>query len=342
MIGAAGPTPLWYAARSTGYVSLYLLTAVLVLGILTSMRWAGRDWPRFLSQAVHRNLSLMVLVFLLIHILASIIDPFAGITVLNTVAPFTGSYRPVWLGLGVVSMELLVALVVTSLLRHRIGFRAWRLIHWAAYACWPLAILHTLGTGTDVKAVWAGVSTLACVGAVVLAIAWRLFGGEGRVALPLRLTAVTVTAAATIALFGFAAAGPLHSGWARAAGTPDRLLALSSGTAQGGSTPAPGVVALPVGVTDQLSGTITQAGDTVKVRLTDARDSNLSILITVVGNSTTGNLTVTESGAVVCNVPASVSQDLRATCGTTSVDISVSQQADGTIAGQMVTQSAPQ
>ena len=126
MIAAAGPTPLWYAARSTGYVSLLLLTAILVLGIVTSMRWANRDWPRFMSQAVHRNLSLLVLVFLAIHILASTIDPFAGISVLNSVVPFTGSYRPLWLGLGVVSLELLVALTVTSLLRQRISFTAWK------------------------------------------------------------------------------------------------------------------------------------------------------------------------------------------------------------------------
>ena len=181
MIAASGPTALWYAARSTGYVSLLMLTAILVLGILTAMRWDSRDWPRFLTQALHRNLSLLVLVFLGIHIVTSIVDPFAGIAVLNTVAPFTGSYRPVWMGLGVLSMELLVALVITSLLRQRIGFTAWRVVHWAAYACWPLALLHTLGTGSDVRSVWALLIGLGCVGAVVFAIVWRLTANPTRV-----------------------------------------------------------------------------------------------------------------------------------------------------------------
>ncbi len=237
MIAAAGPTPLWYAARSTGYVSLLLLTAILVLGIVTSMRWANRDWPRFMSQAVHRNLSLLVLVFLAIHILASTIDPFAGISVLNSVVPFTGSYRPVWLGLGVVSLELLVALTVTSVLRQRISFTAWKVIHWAAYACWPLALLHTLGTGSDVRSWWAIVVSLACVGVVLMAIAWRLFGAAAAVLMPVRLVGLVVTGAATLALLGFAVAGPLHSGWAKAAGTPDRLLAIAATDNPSGGTP---------------------------------------------------------------------------------------------------------
>jgi sulfoxide reductase heme-binding subunit YedZ len=344
VIAASGPTALWYAARSSGYVSLVMLTAILVLGILTAMRWDSVEWPRFLTQAVHRNLSLLVLVFLGIHIVTSVVDPFAGISVLNTVAPFTGSYRPVWMGLGVLSMELLVALVITSLLRQRIGFTAWRVVHWAAYACWPLALLHTLGTGSDVRSVWALVIGLGSVGAVVFAIVWRLTANPARVSLPVRAASLTLTAAATIALLGFAAAGPLHSGWAKAAGTPDRLLAASSGTGQeAAATPAPSAApSLPAGVTDQLSGTAVQSSQVVRVTLTDSRDANLHITIAVAGRATTGQLQITEGSAIVCNVTATVAQDLRATCGPTAVDITLTQQADGTIAGQMVTTGSGQ
>lgn len=341
MIAASGPTALWYAARSTGYVSLLMLTAILVLGIVTAMRWDSRDWPRFLTQAVHRNLSLLVLIFLGIHIIASVVDPFAGIAALNTVAPFTGSYRPVWLGLGVVSMELLVALVITSLLRQRIAFGVWRAVHWAAYACWPLAMLHTLGTGSDVRSPWALVLSLGCVGAVVFAIVWRLTSEQPRVPRVLRATSLLVTAAATIALLGFAAAGPLHSGWAKAAGTPDRLLVAASAAAQPTpsptTTPAP---ALPAGLTDQLTGTAVQGTSAVQVTLRDARDAGLRIVITVGANSSSGQLLITENGASVCNVTAAVAQDVQAACGQTAVDITLSQQADGTIAGQMNTQAA--
>jgi hypothetical protein len=339
VIAAAGPTPLWYAARSTGFVAMLLLTAVLGLGILTSMRWGTRDWPRFLSQALHRNLSLLVLVFLFIHIAASVIDPFAGISILNTVAPFTGDYRPVWLGLGVLSTELLVALTITSLLRQRIGFTTWRVIHWMAYACWPLAMLHTLGTGSDVRSGWAVALSLGSVGAVVIAIAWRLFGDRAGVPLLLRLVAMTVCAAATVALLGFAAAGPLHSGWARAAGTPDRLLAAgttTAGTATAAPSPSP-AAALTVGLNDQLTGTVGQRGDSTVVSLADSRDANLKIAIAVSGRSTTGQLTITEGGATICNASASVLQGVQASCAQVAVSISLMQAADGSITGQMTT-----
>ena len=341
MIAASGPTALWYTARSTGYVSLLMLTAILVLGIVTAMRWDSRDWPRFLTQAVHRNLSLLVLVFLGIHVVTSIVDPFAGIAILNTVAPFTGSYRPVWLGLGVLSMELLAALVITSLLRQRVGFTAWRIVHWAAYACWPLAMLHTLGTGSDVRSPWAVVISIGCVGAVVFAIVWRLTSETPRVSLALRVVSLLATAAATIALVGFAAAGPLHSGWAKAAGTPNRLLAASGAqsAASPAATAAPAAT-LPAGLTDQLTGTAVQGQSAIQVTLADARDPKLRLVISVAAQASSGQLLVTEGGATICNAVAAVAQDVRATCGQTAVEITLSQQADGSIAGQMVTQAA--
>jgi sulfoxide reductase heme-binding subunit YedZ len=337
VIAAAGPTALWYTARSTGYVSLLMLTAILVLGIVTAMRVESREWPRFLSQAVHRNLSLTVLVFLGIHIVTSVVDPFAGIAVLNTVLPFTGSYRPLWMGLGVLSMELLFALTITSLLRHRLGFRWWRVIHFAAYACWPLALLHTLGTGSDVRSAWALTISLGCVGAVVVAIVWRLTSGRATLPLATRAVALVAAAAATAALLGFAAAGPLHSGWAKAAGTPNRLLAVPAAS----PTPQP-PPPLATGLNDQVSGSAVQNGSTVQVNLTDATRAGLRVIIAVTGNATTGRLFITSNGVTVCDTTASVVQDVVATCGHTSVDVTVTQQADGSIAGQLVTKAAGQ
>lgn len=340
---AAGPTALWYATRSTGYVSLLLLTAIVVLGVVTSMRWYTREWPRFLVQALHRNLSLLVLVFLLIHIVTSVADPFAGLTVLNAVAPFTGSYRPIWLGLGVVSMELLVALTVTSLLRQRIGFRAWRVVHWAAYACWPLAMLHTLGTGSDQRSGWAVILGVLCVASVVFALVARLTSRVPRVPAIVRVVALLGTAAVTVAIVGFAAAGPLRAGWAKSAGTPAKLLANTGGsaTSTGGAAPTPTPApTLATGLSDQLTGAVTQNGRTVQVNLTDRRDPSIQVLVAVRGESSTGQITITRAGAVLCNTSASVVQDVTATCGHTAVDISLAQQADGTIAGQMVTRAA--
>lgn len=223
VVAAVGPTPFWYATRGSGYASLLLLSAVVVLGLLMSARWYSTTWPRFLTQSLHRNLSLLTVVFLVIHVAASIIDPFAGLTVKDAVIPFAADYRPLWLGLGVVSLELFAAIVITSLVRHRLGWRAWQLVHLLAYVAWPVAVLHTIGTGTDTKQAWALLLDVACVGVVAVTVVWRLGVGWPKQA-GWRAIGMIASLVSVIALAAWTASGPLQPGWARAAGTPANLL----------------------------------------------------------------------------------------------------------------------
>jgi methionine sulfoxide reductase heme-binding subunit len=72
-----------------------------------------------------------------------------------------------------VASDLMIALVVTSLLRQHLGYRAWRAVHWAAYACWPIAFVHGLGLGSDTGFGWDLAINLTCLGAVVGAVVWR-------------------------------------------------------------------------------------------------------------------------------------------------------------------------
>jgi DMSO/TMAO reductase YedYZ heme-binding membrane subunit len=88
--------------------------------------------------------------------------------------PFGSSYHTVWLGLGTLSFELGLAVGLTSLARRVIGVRLWRLVHWLAYACWPLAVVHAVGTGTDGHSTWLLGITIVCCGAVLTCLAWRL------------------------------------------------------------------------------------------------------------------------------------------------------------------------
>ncbi len=217
------PSALWYATRGSGYAALVMLTASIVLGILTALRWRSVEWPRFLTQAVHRTVSLLVLVFLALHIVTAILDPFAGLGIKDALVPFASSYRAFWLGLGVIAMELLVAVIVTSLLRHRLGHRTWRVVHWAGYACWPIALVHGLGTGTDAASNWGLLLDLACAGAVLMAVSWRLSEGWPQRA-PLRLLLGAACAAGLVAVTAWTVGGPLQPGWAKAAGTPPQLL----------------------------------------------------------------------------------------------------------------------
>lgn len=138
---------LWYASRATGLVVLLLFTATVVLGALGAARLTTPRWPSFVIGALHRNLSLIGLGFLTVHVITAVVDPYAGIGWLDAILPFGSVYRPFWLGLGAVASDLAIAIVITSLVRTRIGLRTWRAVHWASYACWPLAVVHGLGTG---------------------------------------------------------------------------------------------------------------------------------------------------------------------------------------------------
>jgi sulfoxide reductase heme-binding subunit YedZ len=167
----------WYLARGTGVVSLVLLTVVLALGIGTRSGQPAFGLPRFAVTAVHRNASLLAVVLLVIHVGTLLIDPYAHLRIVDVILPFVGSYRPLWQGLGTLALDLVVALVGTSLLRHRIGVRGWKAVHWLAYLAWPVAFLHGLGTGTDAGQVWLRGVAVLCAAAVGAAVAWRLSGG---------------------------------------------------------------------------------------------------------------------------------------------------------------------
>jgi sulfoxide reductase heme-binding subunit YedZ len=223
-LASIGPSAYWYLARGTGAVSLLLLTASVVLGILGSLRFAAAPrWPRFAIDSLHRDISLLVLAVLAVHIITSVLDSFAPIKLTDAVIPFTSTYRPLWLGLGALAFDLLVALAITSLLRRRLGYRSWRAVHWLAYASWPVAVLHGLGTGSDTKLWWMLALTALCVAAVVAAVFLRI-AAAGAGSPGIRAPAVLLSVATPLGLAIFALAGPLQSGWARRAGTPANLL----------------------------------------------------------------------------------------------------------------------
>jgi sulfoxide reductase heme-binding subunit YedZ len=171
---------LWFTTRGAGIVSLLLLTGVVYLGILGALRWQTRAWPRFATTAFHRNLALMSVAFLGVHILTAVVDPFTSLGPLAALVPFSSAYRTLWLGLGAVALDLGAAVLVTSLLKKRIGRRTWRAVHWLSYAAWPLALLHGIGTGTDAAALWMVAINLACLAVVGSAVLVRVLSSGSR------------------------------------------------------------------------------------------------------------------------------------------------------------------
>jgi sulfoxide reductase heme-binding subunit YedZ len=226
-IDAVASSAYWYLTRSTGAVALLLLTFSLALGIAGVSRLSSPRWPRFVVDSLHRNVSLLALAFLLVHIVTAVLDSFAPISLIDAFVPFAGSYRPFWLGLGAVAFDLLLAVTLTSLVRRRLGYGAWRATHWLAYACWPIALLHGLGTGSDVKSAWLLGLSIACLAIVALAVGVRAISGWPAHA-RLRGAALGATAAFALFLLIWLPGGPLGHGWAQRSGTPTSLLAGAS------------------------------------------------------------------------------------------------------------------
>ena len=169
-----GPSIYWYLTRATGAVALVLLTLSLALGVMDARRFNTTRWPRFVIDGLHRNASLLALVFVVVHVLTTVMDSFVSIPLSAAIVPFANSYRTFWLGLGAVSFDLMLAILITSMLRQRIGYGIWRAVHWSAYACWPIALLHTFGTGSDASKTWLLALSIGCVAVVLVAVLVRV------------------------------------------------------------------------------------------------------------------------------------------------------------------------
>lgn len=221
LLAAGGARTLWYLTRASGVVALLLLTSTTLLGVTAANRWRSDRWPRFAIASLHRNLTLLALVFVGTHVATTIADSFAPIGVRDVFIPFLSRYRPIWLGLGALTLDLLLAITVTSLLRRHIGYRTWRTLHWASYATWPLALAHGFGSGSDARFGWMATLSFACLALVAVAVAVRLVR-SGSAALQLAAGAVTVGLA--IVLVTWYESGPARRGWAARAGTPASLL----------------------------------------------------------------------------------------------------------------------
>lgn len=182
---------LWAFGRGFGVVALVMFTIAIVLGIVAR---SGRPLPgigRFGASDLHRTAALTGVGLVVLHVGTLLFDPFAQLKIVDFFLPFLATYRPLWLGLGTLALDLLAVVTVVSLLRQRVGPRVFKAVHWAVYVLWPFALLHSLGSGTDAATLWFRGLAALCVGAVVAAVSWRLtpsFSGRGWARHPRRTT----------------------------------------------------------------------------------------------------------------------------------------------------------
>lgn len=167
---------LWYLNRATGLVSLLLMTMTTVLGVLVQRQVRLPGLPRSGTVRLHRDVSLVSAVLLVVHVVSAVVDGYVSIGWLDAVVPFVAGYESFWVGLGTLAVDLTALVVGTSLLRGRLPVRVWRGVHWTSYALWPLAFVHGLGAGTDLGSGWVLVGALACGVAVAVATAVAVAG----------------------------------------------------------------------------------------------------------------------------------------------------------------------
>ena len=171
-----GVQSLWFLSRGSGLILLALFSVVVVLGIATRTGSVPARWPRFAVAELHRTLSLFAVALLGLHVATAILDPFVSIGWAAVVLPFVSPYRPFAIGMGTLAVDLGAAVLLTSLVRERLGFRAWRAVHWLAYLAWPVAFIHSLRAGTDLGIWWVAVVEWGSAIMLATAVLARLLG----------------------------------------------------------------------------------------------------------------------------------------------------------------------
>lgn len=203
----------WYAARAAGIAAYVLLSLVVVVGTsmaakLPGRRWRG--WPMFAVEDVHRAGGLLVGSFVAIHVVTIAIDSFLPFSLTQLVVPLAAAYRPLWVALGIVAAELLVALAITNHYRDRIPYRLWRRAHYANLVVWLAATVHGLGSGTDRSAGWMIAIYAVSVAGVTAAVTWRI-SASARLRSPLRPVGLCSVAGLSALLVVGTALGPLRT-----------------------------------------------------------------------------------------------------------------------------------
>jgi sulfoxide reductase heme-binding subunit YedZ len=199
---------LWYTTRATGFVTLILFTLVVALGTLVANRVGGTFVGRFEINELHRSASIVAMVFLVLHIVTTVLDSFAPTGWLSSIVPFASDYKRVGVALGAVAFDLILAVWISSLMKVRVKNESWRFIHWFSWVAFASAIVHAYVTGTDARDGVGLAIVAACALVVLLAGLWRYFGRPTRAGGRTALSPLTPDASARGAAPGGAGPAP--------------------------------------------------------------------------------------------------------------------------------------
>ena len=283
VVAAIGGNPkvLWYLTRATGIIAILLLALVVILGMVTATKAAPKGFAKFLVPDLHRRLSISAAVFLGIHIVTALLDSFVHIGLAASIIPFVSSYRPIWVGFGAISFDLLLVVIATSVARHRFSQGPWKKIHYASWLVVTFAIFHAMGTGSDARVGLVEGIYMALVGVVALAAIFRT-ARDVQLRKLARIGGSAVIVAVPLLALEWSFKGPLRSGWASASSSFSLLPKVTTTTAATSSAgansfvwPVDGGVQGTVSIanassgtsTVTMTGTVTGTADVITVRL---------------------------------------------------------------------------
>ena len=325
----------WELARVGGMVAYVLITASVVIGMLVSLKLRSPRWPRWVTTELHRFVTLLALVFAVVHGVAVWIDPFTGFTPAEVLVPLASHYRPLWVAAGIVAGYLLLGVWASEYARPRIGYAWWRRLHFLSFGVFVLATLHGVGSGSDTADAW-GLLVYGTAGAsVLILVIWRLLAGGDSAART--LSAIGVLAAA-IWLGIFTVSGPAQSGWNAIA---------NNGAGSGAS--AAWLVSHPSSPTaPTASFTANLVGDLVgEDRLVARIDAGGGGTLDVQAGDESGTLSLSLTNGWTCSGGLTATQSaLRAVCRAADgaeVDVEVSQlrrDSDGGIRGLVAVEAS--
>ena len=359
----------WDVARTGGLLAFALLTASVAMGLVLSLGWRSPRWTRFVTTEVHRFVTLLSLVFIAVHGVAIALDPFIKMSVPDLLIPFLGSYRTVWVALGIIAAYLALAVYLSERVRSLVGYAWWRRFHALAFVAFALTLVHGIATGSDTRTLWALALYGGSLFLVGILLILRLFPDPPKRSRPV-VASFTIMAVAVAV--GFTLVGPLQPGWsARAGGAAPASAAAPAGAAApgdsltaGGSASAggPAATAVPgtpvsaglgVKVASPLpfSGTLTQRGAAIRVQ-GQTTDGSGAFLVQLVGDGSgsisSGQVVLNTGTGQVCQgeVGAVGNSTIDATCstadGTTwSLRVAVTRARGAAISGTLVAKPGP-
>jgi predicted ferric reductase len=170
----------WYTVRASGYTALVLLTLSMVLGLLMSLRVQSPRWPRYFTNELHAFVTLVALVFIGVHIAATIVDPYIHFGLSGSLIPFATAYQTLGMALGIVGAYLMLAVWISSKLQRQLGWRAWRAVHYSVFGVYALAVAHTIMAGEDGGTGWGEWITIGSMAIVCGLTALRMVDTIGR------------------------------------------------------------------------------------------------------------------------------------------------------------------